>query len=93
MIDTIPGHLPKHHHGSARLRHACGGSGCGRDTRVDRRGGVTGFLTPPDDADAMAARIVRLLEGEGLRQKMNGQAEEYVELVSTHYYQMMDNMQ
>ena len=34
--------------------------------------GVTGYLTLPDD-DAVAARIVRLLEDEGLGQKMRGQ--------------------
>ena len=38
--------------------------------------GVTGFLIPPGDADAMAAQIVRLLEDDGLRQKMSGRAAE-----------------
>ena len=32
--------------------------------------GITGFLTPPGDAKAMAARIEDLLRNEGLREKM-----------------------
>jgi len=28
------------------------------------RDGITGFLTPPGDAEAMAARIVQLIEDE-----------------------------
>ena len=37
---------------------------------------VTGDLMPPDDADAMAVRIVQLLEDDGLRQKMSKRAAE-----------------
>ncbi len=38
--------------------------------------GVTGFLTPPGDAEAMAARIEQLLNSSELRQRMGLQAAE-----------------
>jgi len=38
--------------------------------------GITGYLTPPGDAEAMAGRVVGLLEDEGLRQRMSEQAAE-----------------
>jgi glycosyltransferase involved in cell wall biosynthesis len=38
--------------------------------------GATGFLTPPGDAEIMAARIVQLIEDEGLRQRMGQKAAE-----------------
>ena len=38
--------------------------------------GVTGYLTPPGDAEALAAQIVRLLQDDELRQEMGGQAAE-----------------
>ena len=47
---------------------------CGIPEQI--KDGITGYLTPPGDADAMAARIVQLLEDEKLRQKMSGQAAE-----------------
>lgn len=43
------------------------------------RDGVTGFLVPPGDADAIAARIVTLLEDDDLRRKMGGTARQTVE--------------
>lgn len=38
--------------------------------------GTTGFLTPPADAEAMAARIEQLLKDEALRQQMGQRAAE-----------------
>ena len=43
---------------------------------TDRRVFSRSLIPPPDDADAMAAQIVRLLEDDGLRQKMSGRAAE-----------------
>lgn len=40
--------------------------------------GVTGFLTPPGDADVMAQRIIQLLDNDELRLKMGVQAVEDV---------------
>ena len=37
---------------------------------------VTGFLTPPGDAEAMAARVAPLLANDELREKMGRQAAE-----------------
>ena len=37
---------------------------------------ITGFLTPPGDAEAMAGRVVGLLEDEELRQRVGEQAAE-----------------
>lgn len=36
--------------------------------------GTTGFLTPPGDAEAMAARVVQLIEDEELRLRMGAEA-------------------
>ncbi|MBW6519283.1 MAG: glycosyltransferase [ANME-2 cluster archaeon] len=36
--------------------------------------GFTGYLTPPGDVEAMAGRVVELLEDEGLRLRMGEQA-------------------
>lgn len=41
-------------------------------------GGQTGFLTPPDDVDAFAAAIARLLAGEGERRAMGEAARRFV---------------
>ena len=38
--------------------------------------GITGYLTPPGDAEAMAARIVQLFEDDGLRARVGVQAAE-----------------
>jgi glycosyltransferase involved in cell wall biosynthesis len=38
--------------------------------------GVTGFLTPPGDAEAMAARVAQLLANDELREKVGQQAAE-----------------
>ena len=38
--------------------------------------GVTGFLTPPEDAESMASRIVQILEDDKLKQKMSVDAAE-----------------
>jgi len=38
--------------------------------------GITGFLTPPGDAQAMASRVMELLENEGLRLQMGANASE-----------------
>ena len=38
--------------------------------------GITGYLTPPEDAEAMAARIVQMLEDDELRQRVGMQAAE-----------------
>lgn len=38
--------------------------------------GGMGYLAPPGDADAMAARIVQLLEDGGSREEMSGRAAE-----------------
>ena len=43
--------------------------------------GVTGFVTLPGDADAIAAQIVRLLDDGGLGQKMGERCWEVVILV------------
>ena len=40
------------------------------------RDGITGFLTPPGDANAMAQRIIQLLDNDELRLKMGEQAVE-----------------
>ncbi len=38
--------------------------------------GITGFLTPPRDADAMATRVVQLIEDEWMRMRMGAESAE-----------------
>ena len=59
---------------------------CGKPVVSTRRGGpsetivegVTGFLVDPGDADALAARVLRLLRDETLRQSLGAAGREHV---------------